>query len=288
MTDIPELLAGAWQALSRAGYDDGKLCSILSQITEHDDSMAVLSRLKSEAGVPAGDDSVERLMLAISAAESLPRISSLALHAGSRKLLENDLRAFLSDSSRTRMRYSDFVRAAKIATLRRFPAGPMEWEISGIPRSWLLKPRPGGMLQLGAFIARRLKGFRPCFFMHVAPRPRNRALILENEVMSSYYRMARSMQLQPDILGIVASAWFYDPRAVFDNPWLEPLSRPLTENGGFIVPLGPADATSGMLEGNPDRRRRFEDGSLSYRIGLAIWPRACAISWADAHPEYDR
>ena len=30
-----------------------------------------------------------------------------------------------------------FVTACKIATLRRFPAGPMDWVISGVPRSWL-------------------------------------------------------------------------------------------------------------------------------------------------------
>lgn len=288
MTAIPEHLAGTWQALLRAGYNEGRVCAVLASVTEHGDSMSALSRLKADAGVAAEDDAVERLMLSLGASQALPKVASMAIYERSRQLLENDLRSFEADAPRTpMMRHSDFVRAAKIVTLRRFPAGPMEWELSGIPRSWLLKARPADMLRLATFIARDLNGFQPCFFMHVAPRPRSRALVLEKEVMASYYCMARSLELQPEVLGIVASAWFYDPQAVAENPWLEPLSRPF-QNGGRIVLLGPADAASGVLEGNAQRRRKFDEGQIAYRVGLAIWPRARALAWADGHPEYGR
>ena len=40
------------------------------------------------------------------------------------------------------------------------------------------------------------------------------------------------------------------------------------------------------LEGNQQRKADYLAGKLAYRYGLALWPRAAAIRWADAHPEY--
>lgn len=222
-------------------------------------------------------------MIRLTAEDALPRMAALPIDPAVKKLLETDIRA-LPGQSLTIGSYN-FERAAKLATLRRFPAGPMEWEVSGIPRSWLLKAGFDSPRML-AFIATRLGGFRPCFFMHVAPRPRNRALVLEKEVMRSWHRMARSLALQPAMRGILAHAWFHDPRAVADNPTLEPLNRPFTKFGGAIVLLDRAAEDSGVLEGNARRRAEYQEGRLSYRMGIAMWPRADVLAWAEAHPEY--
>ena len=97
--------------------------------------------------------------------------------------------------------------------------------------------------------------------------------------------MARSLALQPGVRALLAHAWFHDPAAVRDQPHLEVLSRPYLEHGGLIVPLAPAPATSGVLEGNAQRRADYLAGKVEYRYGFAIWPRAAAIRWANAHPE---
>jgi hypothetical protein len=178
-----------------------------------------------------------------------------------------------------------FNRAAKMATLRRFPAGPMEWEVSGIPRSFFLQAAFPANLRFLAFVIFRLRGRAPCFFMHVAPSPRNRALSVPKEVLRSYYRMARSLQLQPGVRAFLAHAWFHDPAAVRDYPHLEVLSRPYVNHGGLITLLGPAPPSSGVLEGNAQRSADYLAGRVQYRYGFAIWPRDAAIQWADAHPE---
>lgn len=181
-----------------------------------------------------------------------------------------------------------FVGAAKIATLRRFPAGPMDWESSGIPRSWLLQTeRKVDALRMSSFIMNELGGFKPFLFLHVARKPKNRLLILEAEVMRMYHRAARALEMQPQFRGVLAHAWFHDPRALADNPHLEWLNRPYRDAGGLLVNLAPAGEDSGVTEGNAARKKSLAEGALQYRMGFAAWPRRAAIAWAKAHPEWD-
>ena len=267
--------------------DDRELYRWLVRIDDDPGSGAPLRELKLRRGLSADDDSLERRMLLLGVEQAVPKIADLPVHPQVKKSLESEIRGLSTATGPLTVGSQSFTRAAKLATLRRFPAGPMEWEMSGVPRSWLLRVRGSDLVRLPIFLATRLRGFRPCFFMHVAPRPRSLALAIEQEVMRSYYRMARSLALQPGRLGIVAMAWFYDPKAVADNPHLEPLSRPFLNSGGAIFLLGEAGPESGVLDGSEKRRWLYEQGRLHYRYGLAIWPRAAALGWADAHPEYD-
>jgi len=63
------------------------------------------------------------------------------------------------------------------------------------------------------------------------------------------------------------------------------LSRPHLNRGGFIATLGPAPASSGVLEGDARRKADYVAGKIKYRHGIAIWPRAAAIQWAREHPD---
>jgi hypothetical protein len=176
-----------------------------------------------------------------------------------------------------------------MATLRLFPAGPLDWVVTGILRSWIFEAirvsGPSGSARLLWFIVKRLGGLSPCFFLLVAPPPKNRALVIEKEALRAYHRMARCLELQPQMRGIIGHAWFFDPAAVRDQPHLEPLSRPFLSAGGTIATLGPAPPEFGVLEGNAARKREYLAGTLQYRYGLAIWPRDAALRWARAHPE---
>jgi hypothetical protein len=163
----------------------------------------------------------------------------------------------------------------------------MDWEISGIPRSWLLQTQAkANALRLSAFVASRLGGFKPLFFLHMGRKPRNRTLILEVEVMKMYHRVARAIQSQPDIRGLMAYGWFHDPAALAANPHLEWLNRPYRDEAGLLLNMGLADAASGVAEGNSARRKSLNDGTMSYRIGLAVWPRDAMLRWAAEHPEW--
>jgi hypothetical protein len=163
----------------------------------------------------------------------------------------------------------------------------MDWEISGIPRSWLLRVPKADLPRVSAFIALRLRGFYPFLFMHVARKPKNRSLLIEKEVLRAYFRMARSLERQPSIKGIMAGAWFHDPAAVAAEPHLACLSKLYLEEGGLITTVGDAPADAGFLEHNARRREQLEAGELHYKVGLALWPRERAIAWARSHPELE-
>lgn len=282
--DAPESVHHADHELRRTGESAAALAwPLLSAVGDLDQGIESITALKAQIGTE--DDGLERLLLWHAAQQALPRVSSLPIDALVRLRLAQDLPQLHTAPIALTAGAYHFNRAAKLATLRRFPAGPMEWELSGIPRSFFLQARFPANLQLGWFVASRLHRRGPCFFMHVAPSPRNRALVLEREVLRAYYQMVRSMEMQPGIRALIASAWFHDPAAVRDHPHLAPLSRPYLEEGGLITLLGPVAPSSGVLEGNSQRRKAFVEGRVLYRSGLAVWPREPAIRWVRRHPE---
>lgn len=281
---IPETLERLDQILRRAGRSaDSEAWHLLDQVNEDEASTASLRKLKVDASIEG--DELERLLLWYATRQALNRTATLPISASVRTRLEQDLLHLPTISSSLEAGSYAFNRAAKLATLRRFPAGPMEWEVSGIPRSYFLQAEFPANIRFLAFAMFRLRGLTPCFFMHVAPAPRNRALSIPKEVLRAYYRMVRSMELQPEIRGLLAHAWFHDPAAVRDNPQLEILNRPYLNHGGLITLLAPAPPSSGVVVGSVQRRADYETGKIQYHYGFAVWPRAAAVRWATGHKE---
>jgi hypothetical protein len=164
----------------------------------------------------------------------------------------------------------------------------MDWVISGMPRSWFRKMPPADIPRVLSYIAFQFKGVKPAFYLHLANPPRNRALVLAKEVRRAYYRMARSLELQPDMKGIMCAAWFHDPAALREAPHLAALNEPYLQHGGRIITtVGLATPESGFLKHNPERRRLYENGQLRIHLGLAMWPRKAALAWAAEHSELE-
>jgi hypothetical protein len=279
---MPETLRRAEIALQQAGT---RAEDVASSLLRNEANTEPIQALKKAAG--SDGDLVERLLLWHAASQSLPSVGGLPIHSSVRTRLDQDLRQLHAMNVSLDAGSYHFNRAAKMATLRRFPAGPMEWELSGIPRSYFLQASFPANLRFLAFVAFRVRGLAPCFFMHVAPAPRNRALSVPQQVLRSYYRIARSLEMQPEQRALIASAWFHDPAALADHPHLEVLNRPYVNYGGLITLLGPAPPDSGVLEGNAQRGASYLAGNVKYRYGFAIWPRDAAIRWAEAHPELE-
>ena len=84
----------------------------------------------------------------------------------------------------------------------------------------------------------------------------------------------------------MTAGWFNDPAAVADSPHLVWINQPFFKLGGFVAPMEWADASSGVTEGNQERKKRLESGELRYRIWLVVWPREKALAWADANPQW--
>jgi hypothetical protein len=174
---------------------------------------------------------------------------------------------------------------AACARLARFPAGQLDWELSGLPRSYLLKIPWWDWPRVGRMIACGLGGLSPCFFAHTGVR-RYRLLFLESESHRAYHRMAQSMALQPDVKGLLMASWFLSPETIRVSPHLSWTTRTPVENGALLTEIGPAAAGDGFLVGSRDRQRLFDAGEYRPTTGLILWPRRALLAWARAHPEF--
>lgn len=280
------------EILNDRGYSPSVCVRLVESVVETPKSHSPILRLKEEllnAGVDLPHDKFERGLLAHASRETSLRIERLPVYESVKSLLREELR-FYTESSKPGGPLLEigsylFTLACKIVSLRRFPSGPMDWEISGFPRSWLARIKKRDLPRILRFVLFELGGFAPVFFMHVARKPKNRSLSIEREVLQSYYRMARSLEFQPAMKGIVASAWFHDPAVVKQYPHLACLSRPYLEAGGLITTAGLAPVGSGYAEHNLERKAQVDAGKLRFEMGIAMWPRRNALQWAHSHPE---
>ncbi len=171
------------------------------------------------------------------------------------------------------------------ATLTRFPAGQLDWEVSGVPRSYLLKIPFRHLPRVCRTIAFTMRGLRPCYVGHMGVR-RYPLLFVEAENHRSYHRMAQSMALQPEVKALLMTAWFHSPETIRVSPHLAWTNRTPLAHGAILTDIGPAAPGDGFLMGSPDRQRLYDAGLYRPTVGVIIWPRPALLAWAAAHPEF--
>ena len=240
------------------------------------------------AGVEDGG-ATERYLLLNSACRALERLPSVPVGASVRALFceafEN--MATLSadaDPGLFSVGSPRFTAACKTVSLRRFPAGEFDWEVSGIPRSWMLRVDRRDLPRMLFTIAVRLGGFAPTFVSHLGLFRKTQSMCKpEND--RSFYRMAEAMTLQPDILGWSGSSWMRSPATHRVSPKLAWINETLLGNGGVVTNLGLTDPECGVLAHSDTRRKLYEAGEFRPRDGFGIWPRRPMLAWAARHPE---
>ena len=287
-------LARVADALRHLGKTPDDCIALVRTVKDSRVSQAEVFSWKQDlqnAGVTPEGDAFERVLLTYAVRESTPKIESLPVHQGVKALMLKEFQAYSKPPGPVPpllVGADPFVSACKIASLRRFIAGPIDWVISGMPRSWIPKIPRSRAAQSLLYIATQFGGLKPAFYLHIGPAPRNRSLVIPKEVRKAYYRIARSLELQPRMKGILCASWFHDPEVLRETPHLAPLNEPYLEHGGRIVAtLGPAPPDSGFLDQNPERRKLYESGKFRPRLTLAMWPRTAAIRWAQQHQELE-
>ncbi|MBV8809030.1 MAG: hypothetical protein JO033_10175, partial [Acidobacteriaceae bacterium] len=233
---------------------------------------------------------IQRTLLLQTALANLDRLQAIPLHPSVSAMIYDEFQFFARPSSRElRLFQPDsytFEALAKIALLERFPAGQFHWEVSGLPRSWLLKVPASVLPRLMSFIA-QAKGFAPFVFPHLATRRKNPLVLPEKECDRSWYRIARSVELQSNVKGLVASSWLHSTDTFKISPHLSFMNKPFLESGGIVTTMGKADEMAGYLRGSATRRKLYESGEFKPTLGLILWSREQMIRWARSHPELD-
>ena len=277
-------------ALREQGLAEAEFARLIAEVGSRSDGAHRVAQLRDR--IRSGDarsSIIERCLLLQTVVRYRGAITGLAMGAGVLRCLSDEL-CFLAhaperDAAQLLAPSDNFVSMAKIVTLRRLPAGQLHFERSGIPLSWMTRLGPKGLTRLLPFIVRRTRGRRPFFFHHIAWRRKNRLFLLEIEQNRSYYRIAESLRMHPEVKGLLTESWLHSPDTFRVSPHLAWLNKPFLEHGGLIVSLGPAEESSGVFAGGGERRRLYEEGKFRPTRAMAIWPRAAMLAWARSHPE---
>jgi hypothetical protein len=265
---------------------------ILREVADDASSRLDLLKLPNLVGSDVGSVSprtLSRYLLLRSAESALPLVAALPVDDAIKSLIYREFEFFATPGRGFEALFDltnySFTAMAKIATLRRFPAGQLDWEVSGLPRSWLLKVPRKKVPGLLNFVVVHMKGFSPAFFTHVARHRPGRLVVLEKEFKKSYYRIVKSMELQPAVKGILSSSWFYSPEIGRVSPHLDWMPRFFERNGGWVSTMGTAPHNSGVFSRSPERMKSFEDKEFTPKLGLVLWPRRAALEWTRRHEE---
>lgn len=278
LRDAAAPLAAAKLDAARLGPSD------VGRLRDLHDTLAAGRGLPPEQGL-------ERRVLCLLALAALDRLPTLPVDTGVRRLFLEEFRLYAAPDARRAPLLAahtpTFLAALQTATLVRFPAGQLHWDVSGLERRALLRTPRRDLWRLARFVAFRMRGFGPAFFAHVNGLRKNPFIWLEKESDRSYHRMARALALQPQMLGLVIRAWFHDPDLAATSPHLAWTNRVFLDHGGLVVANGDADRDAGFLENNAGRRAAYERGEYRPQYGVVLWPRAAMLRWAAAHPELD-
>ncbi len=221
---------------------------------------------------------------------ALPRLASLPLDEAVKRLYCATSKE-VDCTNRRWSRYFDcstepFAELAKIATLRRFTAGQLSFDITTLPRSWLLKIHPMALPRLIRELAIGFGGFGPFAVPHLCHLRPNPLVILEAESCRSFWRIAKCLELQPSVKGLMAASWFYSAEVGIAFPHLAWLRDFYVEQGAYLAEMEIADADAGFMIGSAKRRQLYEQGMFRPRQTLVLWRREAMLAWAEAHPEF--
>jgi hypothetical protein len=279
-----DALAGAVRALGPLAEPE-RAFRLLSKITLRPESGHEAARICKSGGY--SNHEMERALLLTASLHAIPRVPALPVSETVKNLFADEFNFFASPPPVWEphfgigdLRYREM---ARVATLRRFPAGQFHWEVSSFPRSWLLKARrPVALLR---HIQSRMGGFGPVLELHVNERRRNRIVLLEREANLSYARAARALREQPGMRGFMMASWFFCKTTAQVSPRLAWLRTIPEAAGAGAFDLGPAPESSGFLVGSEERRKLYEEGSYRPRMTCVLWPREQVIAWAEGRPE---
>gem|GEM_PF-5592167 len=249
-----------------------------------------LRALRLQAGrvnprLPAG--AVERYALLQGFLASLPRLAELSLHDSIKRFYCVQCAEIANPPANRapffRQGTPPFDEMAKIASLRRFPAGQLTFDVTGFPRSWLLRIHPASLPAAVRALCRQ--GLGPVVAPHVNHWRPNPLFVLKNENERSLRRIAMCMELRPDIGGLVADSWLYSADVGDEFPHLAWVRNFFIDNGAFLVDMETAAPDSGFLVGSARRRELWQEGKFRPRRTLVLWDRHSMLSWAAAQPE---
>jgi hypothetical protein len=195
----------------------------------------------------------------------------------------------MSDNDDGFYRYSDekFCKDLALCRLKMIPVGAALLEEGRLSKRFLFKKGLSQTVRGLSFIVRELKGFSPCYQLHLDSRPDSICLAEFNSDgwKRTFRRIAELLKMRPTIKGVFGSTWFHDPALEAISPRLRFLNEVMVchENRAALFYNGTSQKTiEDALSKSPTRRKLYNEGSYMPASYLVIWPRHRLIKWADS------
>jgi hypothetical protein len=268
-----------------AGYSPETL---LSEVGYDPASTKPLEAWRSQ--VDASPHAFERWILLRAAVAAVPVVRQLPVAGAVRMLWAEDARFFAQPPATGLDWFSlDHIRfreMARLATLRRFPAGQFHWEIGGLPGRTALQTPLHQWPALAAVLL-QTGGRAPYAEIHVNERRKNRFTLTESEGLRSLYWIAKSLEIQPGVRALFSYGWLACRTTAEVAPRLAWIRRFFVEQGAFVSSVQPAPPDAGFLVGSQERRRLYEQGLYRPLMTYVVWPRRKLLEWADRYQPED-
>lgn len=280
-------LARSAGALDDAALSPAALLQMLRLGARRGKPAPVLRSCRAKLASTGAPAAFERTVLLRAALPALDALAALPLEESVKHLVCKELMFYACPKPAMLPRFElesrSFAAMSGVVSFARFPAGQYQWVISGIPRSWLLKVPPRSIPAVCRFLVFQARGFRPMFELHLGGGLLPVGFASDRQYYRSFYRMAASLERQPEIKGIMAASWLYSRETHRVSPHLAFYSAPYAEAGGLEVELGAAAPEDGFLEGSPERAGLYQAGAYRPTRTLVACSREQALSWMRAH-----
>ena len=236
------------------------------------------------------DSSQLRQVMTEIAEQNRPRISELKFPDEVRALVTKSFDSIGQEIRESPEEFFDvtsyrFRRQLRILCFGRVPVGPEHLEVDGVPRNLLLR---GGFHQSYRFLRlltkiRRFRA-RPFFVLHLGIHS-PKTFLLEysaREQKKMFHRLAGCLRMNPEILGVSASSWWYDPSMKDHSDYLCYLREGWESKGAEFFDYETSAQTDRLAtEGSVARTKLFEEGKYLPRNYLVVWTRDSLLRWAD-------
>lgn len=180
-----------------------------------------------------------------------------------------------------------FHELARIVSLRSFHAGQNSFHIMAMPRTWLLRVHPLAMPGLLREIVVGMGGIDPLVMPHVNYWRANPGMLFEKENERAFWRIAKTIEMQPAIKGLMAMSWLNCRDVATASPHLAFIREFYLNNGAYLVDMNVAPLDAGYGMGSTMRQSLYNQGQFRPRETLVLWRRADILDWARRY-ELDR
>lgn len=175
----------------------------------------------------------------------------------------------------------------RILCFGRVPVGPEHLEVDGVPRHLLFRGGPRQALRFSMLLAKlgRLRP-KPFYVLHLGFLKPGAFLLQysSREQRKMFKRVAGCLELNPDILGLSAAAWWYDPALREHSDYLCYLREGWEQNGCQFFDYESSDQDKRLATtGSATRQKLFDEGKYHPKSFLVVWTRDSLLRWAKSN-----